>query len=200
MREVCFEKHSAGPLRGAGGESSSEFRDSPLGTGLSREPPFPDPPSPPSGGLNAPPPPPAPLGTAVRGMGCGVTPSRPRAAGHSAVAERVHRAPFNNSAPPGLGIGGGGGQRPPPPPLDPPPPAPSQDWAKFPSGPSANHKFSLAPILLDQTFFFGASKNSAPPPPLRSECPWSTARDNSPVSGTADPRSSQTGQVIRGLR
>ena len=58
MREVCFEKHSAGPLRGAGGESSSEFRDSPLGTGLSREPPFPDPPSPPSGGLNAPPPPP----------------------------------------------------------------------------------------------------------------------------------------------
>ena len=29
-----------------------------------------------------------------------------------------------------------------------------------------------------------------PPPPT----------DNSPVSGTADPRSSQTGQVIRGLR
>ena len=46
MREVCFEKHSAGPLRGAGGQSSSEFRDSPLGTGLSREPPFPDPPHP----------------------------------------------------------------------------------------------------------------------------------------------------------
>ena len=33
-----------------------------------------------------------------------------------------------------------------------------------------------------------------------SGCPWSTARGNSPVSGTADPRSSQTGQVIRGLR
>ena len=33
-----------------------------------------------------------------------------------------------------------------------------------------------------------------------SGCPWSMARANSPVSGTADPRSSQTGQVIRGLR
>ena len=31
-----------------------------------------------------------------------------------------------------------------------------------------------------------------------SGCPWSMG--NSPVSGTADPRSSQTGQVIRGLR
>ena len=31
-----------------------------------------------------------------------------------------------------------------------------------------------------------------------SGCPWSTAQGNSPVSGTADPRSSQTGQVIRG--
>ena len=39
-------------------------------------------------------------------------------------------------------------------------------------------------------------------PPMDSEgafgCPWSTARGN--VSGTAAPRSSQTGQVIRGLR
>ena len=42
-----------------------------------------------------------------------------------------------------------------------------------------------------------------PPPPPLGVCIWIhlvNGTDNSPVSGTADPRSSQTGQVIRGLR
>ena len=42
-----------------------------------------------------------------------------------------------------------------------------------------------------------------PPPPPHRRCTWMplvNGTGNSPVSGTADPRSSQTGQVIRGLR
>ena len=47
----------------------------------------------------------------------------------------------------------------------------------------------------------GSQCKTTPPPPAPGApgCTWSTARGNSPVSGTADPRSSQTGQVIRGL-
>ena len=60
-------------------------------------------------------------------------------------------------------------------------------------------------------------KRYPPPPPPRAQvsagvgkpphglggCIWMhlvNGTGNSPVSGTADPRSSQTGQVIRGLR
>ena len=42
-----------------------------------------------------------------------------------------------------------------------------------------------------------------PPAPPFGGCIWMplvNGTGNSPVSGTADPRSSQTGQVIRGLR
>ena len=54
------------------------------------------------------------------------------------------RAPFNNSAPQGLG-GGWGWRGVPPHPPHPLGPPPLQDWAKFSSRPSADQKFSLAP-------------------------------------------------------
>ena len=75
------------------------------------------------------------------------------------------RAPFNNSAP--LGVGGG-----PTPPIHPPcwiPTPPLKDWANFSFRPSADRKFSLAcsaPISFDQkssSLPLTASKNSAPP-------------------------------------
>ena len=117
-------------------------------------------------------PPPLPLrvyGGVVRGRVCGgaiiprrLTPPPPRGiwVGGCPVWARecpVPRAPFNNSAP-HRGAVGSHTTHP-----SPPPPRPSKYWAKFPSGPSADQTFSLAPsapIRLDQKF---PSAPSAPP-------------------------------------
>ena len=64
---------------------------------------------------------------------------------------------------------------------------------------STPHAFAELPFIIPHA----PPPQSAKPPHGLGVCLWMplvTGTGNSPVSGTADPRSSQTGQVIRGLR